>query len=177
MADEKENKESQENEEEKSEEKGGSKVLLIVIVVLLLLLLIIGGAVAYFLLSSNDQQDNPEQPKQEKVEKKKKSDLTEIGPIYPLDKFIVNLVSNNSERYLKCKISLELDAPELQQEVDKKLPAVRDTIIQILSSKTVEEIQTAKGKEKLKEEIKRKLNEMLTTGEIRHVYFTEFVIQ
>jgi len=176
MAEEKENKETEENQEEKSE-KGGSKVLLIVIVVLLLLLLIIGGAVAYFLLSSNDQQDNPDQPKQEKVVKKKKSDLTEIGPIYPLDQFIVNLVSNNSERYLKCKISLELDAPELQQEVDKKLPAVRDSIIQILSSKTVEEIQTARGKEKLKEEIKRKLNEMLTTGEIRHVYFTEFVIQ
>ena len=176
MAEEKENKETEENQEEKSE-KGGSKVLLIVIVVLLLLLLIIGGAVAYFLLSNNDQQDNPDQPKQEQVVKKKKSDLTEIGPIYPLDQFIVNLMSNNSERYLKCKISLELDAPELQQEVDKKLPAVRDTIIQILSSKTVEEIQTAKGKEKLKEEIKRKLNEMFTTGEIRHVYFTEFVIQ
>jgi len=175
MAEEKENKETEENQEEKKE--GGSKVLLIVIVVLLLLLLIIGGAVAYFLLSSNDQQDNPDQPKQEKVVKKKKSDLTQMGPIYPLDQFIVNLVSNNSERYLKCKISLELDAPELQQELDKKLPAVRDTIIQILSSKTVEEIQTARGKEKLKEEIRRKLNEMLTTGEIRHVYFTEFVIQ
>jgi len=175
MAEEKENKETEENQEEKKE--GGSKVLLIVIVVLLLLLLIIGGAVAYFLLSSNDQQDNPDQPKQEKVVKKKSSDLTQMGPIYPLDQFIVNLVSNNSERYLKCKISLELDAPDLQKELDKKLPAVRDMIIQILSSKTVEEIQTARGKEKLKEEIRRKLNAMLTTGEIRHVYFTEFVIQ
>jgi len=176
MAEEKENKETEENQEEKSE-KGGSKVLLIVIVVLLLLLLIIGGAVAYFLLSSNDSQDNPDQAKQEKVEKKKQSDLAQMGPIYPLDQFIVNLLSNNSERYLKCKISLELDAPDLQKELDKKLPAVRDMIIQILSSKTVEEIQTARGKEKLKEEIKRKLNAMLTTGEIKHVYFTEFVIQ
>jgi len=176
MAEEKENKETEENQEEKNE-KGGSKVLLIVIVVLLLLLLIIGGAVAYFLLSSNDSQNNPDQAKQEKVEKKKQSDLAQMGPIYPLDKFIVNLLSNNSERYLKCKISLELDAPDLQKELDKKLPAVRDMIIQILSSKTVEEIQTARGKEKLKEEIKRKLNAMLTTGEIKHVYFTEFVIQ
>jgi len=176
MADEKENKETEENQEEKSE-KGGSKILLIVIVILLLLLLIIGGAVAYFLLSNNDSQDNPDQAKQEKVEKKKTSDLTQMGPIYPLDQFIVNLLSNNSERYLKCKISLELDAPDLQQELDKKLPAVRDMIIQILSSKTVEEIQTARGKEKLKEEIRRKLNAMLTTGEIKNVYFTEFVIQ
>jgi len=175
MAEEKENQEVQ----EEKKEGGSSKLLLIVIIVLLLVLLIVGGLVAYFLLSGGDDEQQPDQPKEkQKIEKKKKvSDLTEIGPIYPLDQFIVNLVSNNSSRYLKCKIDLELDAPELQQEVDKKLPAVRDLIIRILSSKTVEEIQTAKGKEKLKEEIKRKINEILTTGEIRHVYFTEFVIQ
>jgi flagellar FliL protein len=174
MAEEKENQEAQ----EEKKEGGSSKLLLIVIIVLLLILLIVGGLVAYFLLSGDeDQQANQPQAPQ-KVEKKKNVEsLTEIGPIYPLDQFIVNLVSNNSSRYLKCKIDLELDSPDLQKEVDKKLPAIRDLIIRILSSKTVEEIQTAKGKEKLKEEIKRKINEILTTGEIRHVYFTEFVIQ
>ena len=178
MAEEKENKENEEQEEKKSS-GGGSKLLLIVIIVLLLLLLVIGGLVAYFLLTNNSDQDQQQQQqKQEKVVKKKKaSDMTEVGPIYPLDQFIVNLVSNNADRYLKCKISFELDSPDLQQELDKKLPAIRDIVINILSSKTVEEIQTAKGKEKLKEEIKRKVNQILTTGEIRHVYFTEFVIQ
>ncbi|MEO1928569.1 MAG: flagellar basal body-associated protein FliL [Nautiliaceae bacterium] len=172
-----EEKENQENQEESSENKGNnSKLLLIVIIVLLLILLIVGGLVAYFLLSGDD---NPEQPQEtQKVEKKREvKNMTEIGPIYPLDQFIVNLVSNNANRYLKCKIDLELDSPELQQEVDKKLPAIRDLVIRILSSKSVEEIQTAKGKEKLKEEIKRKINEILSTGEIRNVYFTEFVIQ
>jgi flagellar FliL protein len=174
MAEEKENQE----QEEKEEKSSGNKLLLIVIIILLLLLLIIGGLVAYFLLSNNSDNTQASDQKQEKIVKKKKvSDMAEVGPIYPLDQFIVNLVSNNANRYLKCKISFELDSPDLQQEVDKKLPAIRDIIINILSSKTVEEIQTAKGKEKLKEEIKRKINEILTTGEIRHVYFTEFVIQ
>jgi len=173
-----EEKENQENQEESSSNNGGgnSKLLLIVIIVLLLILLVVGGLVAYFLLSGDDNPEQPQEP--QKVEKKREvKNMTEIGPIYPLDQFIVNLVSNNANRYLKCKIDLELDSPELQQEVDKKLPAIRDLIIRILSSKSVEEIQTAKGKEKLKEEIKRKINEMLTTGEIRNVYFTEFVIQ
>ena len=172
--------EEKENQEEKSEESnnsssGGNKLLLIIIVVLLLLLLVIGGLVAYFLLSNTDNNSLQEQQKVEKKHKVK--EMAEIGPIYPLDPFIVNLISTNADRYLKCKIDLELDSPELQQEVDKKIAPIRDAIIQILSSKTVEEIQTAKGKEKLKEEIKRKLNSMLTTGEIRNVYFTEFVIQ
>jgi len=170
-----EEKETQQEEEKKSE-GGGSKLLLIVIVVLLILLLAIGGLVAYFLLGNNEEK--PDKQEQQKIEKKHKVEsLAEIGPIYPLDPFTVNLVSANANRYLKCKIDLELDAPDLQQEADKKLPAIRDLIIQILSSKSVEEIQTAKGKQKLKEEIKRKINEILTTGEIKNVYFTEFVIQ
>ena len=173
--------EKEEKQEEKKEEKdSGNKLLLIVIVVLLLLLIVVGGLVAYFLLSSNtDNPDNPQTEQTQQVEKKKKkvSEMTDIGPIYPLDQFIVNLVSNASSRYLKCKIDLEMDSPELQQELDKKLPAIRDLIIRVLSSKTVEEIQTARGKEKLKEEIKRKINQILDTGEIRNVYFTEFVIQ
>ena len=169
--------EEKETQEEKQESSGGgNKLLLVIIIVLLLLLLIVGGLVAYFLLSGNDENPTPQE--QQKIEKKHKiKEMTDIGPIYPLDPFIVNLIGSNASRYLKCKIDLELDSQELQQEVDKKLPAIRDAIIQILSSKSVEEIQTAKGKEKLKEEIKRKLNSMLTTGEIRNVYFTEFVIQ
>ena len=141
------------------------------------MLLVIGGLVAYFLLSSNPKQDDTQQPPKQEVKKHKVKELTQMGPIYPLDPFTVNLVSSNADRYLKCKINFELDSPQLQQEIDKKLPAIRDMIISILSSKSVEEIQTAKGKEKLKEEIKRKVNSILVTGEIRNVYFTEFVIQ
>ena len=170
MAEEKE----KETESEERGEKGGSKLLLIVIIVLLLLLLVIGGLVAYFLLSSPKK----EQPAaQQEIKTHKVTQLTKMGPIYPLDPFTVNLVSSNADRYLKCKINFELDSPALQKEIDQKIPAIRDMIISILSSKSVEEIQTSKGKEKLKDEIKRKVNAILTTGEIRNVYFTEFVIQ
>ena len=171
-------KEKETEIEEKEEKKeGGSKLLLIVIIVLLLLLLVIGGLVAYFLLSSNPKKNQQQQPTQQQIKKHKVTSLTKMGPIYPLDPFTVNLVSANADRYLKCKIDFELDSPALQKEINKKLPAIRDMIISILSSKSVEEIQTAQGKQKLKDEIKRKINSFLTTGEIRNVYFTEFVIQ
>jgi len=170
--------EEKDNQEESSQEKAnesGNKLLLVIILVLLLFLLIIGGLVAYFLLSGSDET-NPQE--QQKIEKQHKiNSMTDIGPIYPLDTFIANLAASDAKRYLKCKIDLELDSPELQQEVDKKIPPIRDAIIGILTSKTIEEIQTLKGKEKLKEEIKRKVNSLLTTGEIKNVYFTEFVIQ
>jgi flagellar FliL protein len=185
MADEEKKEESNEDKNEGKDNGSGNKLILIIIVVLLLLLLIIGGAVAYFLLASDEEQ-TPEQQQQQnsgkkteqKVEKTQKdSESLEIGPIYPLAPFTVNLKSSGATRYLKCTLNLEIDAPETQPELDKMKPLIRDMIIRILSSKTVPEISTAKGKEKLKEEIKKNLNPKLATGEIRNVYFTAFVIQ
>jgi flagellar FliL protein len=175
---EEEKEEAKEEKEEKSSD-GGNKLILIIIVVLLLLLLIIGGLVAYFLLASPDKEEAQPQAdkKVEQPAPKKDSEALEIGPIYPLDPFTVNLKSVNGSRYLKCTINLELDSPDTQPELDKIKPAIRDVIIRILSSKTVPEISTAKGKEKLKKELKKNINAILPKGEIRHVYFTAFVIQ
>ena len=183
MADEEKKDESNKDKNEEKDNGGGNKLILIIIVVLLLLLLIIGGAVAYFLLASDEeqtpeQQQNSGKKSEQKVENTQKdSESLEIGPIYPLAPFTVNLKSSGATRYLKCTLNLEIDAPETQPELDKMKPLIRDMIIRILSSKTVPEISTAKGKEKLKEEIKKNLNPKIATGEIRNVYFTAFVIQ
>ena len=183
MADE-EKKEEESKEEAPKSDGGGNKLILIIIVILLLLLLIIGGAVAYFLLAGDNPEeevDTPEKGKAKTEQKeetpKKDTESLEIGPIYPLDPFTVNLKSASGTRYLKCTINLEIDAPETQPELDKIKPVMRDIILRILSSKTVPEISTSKGKERLKEELKKNLNAHLATGEIRNIYFTAFVIQ
>lgn len=176
---EEEKKEENTEEEEKPEKSGGNNLILIIIVVLLVLLLIVGGVVAYLMLSGDDEE-NPEAVKQEKVEKKKShkkvDDLT-VGPMYPLDKFTVNLLSQNGSRYLVAKIDLEQENPEMTPELDTKVSLIRDIIISILSSKTVEEISTPKGKEKLKEEIIDQINKYLEDGEVKRIYFTNFIIQ
>jgi len=180
MMAEEEKEESQENGAEKESKKGGgTNIVLIIIVVLLVLVLAIGGIVAYLMLSGDEGGDGT-QVTQEKVEKKKRrsrSDDMTVGPMYPLDKFTVNLMSENGRRYLVVKMNLEEDSEELTPELDKKTALIRDIVISILSSKTVEEITTAKGKAKLKDEIIAQINRYLEDGEIRHIYFTEFVIQ
>ena len=176
---EEEKKDSEEQEKNGGDSgNGGSNIVLILIVVLLVLVLGIGGVVAYLMLSGNEPEDGTVVT-QEKVEKKRKhnGDPLAVGPMYPLDKFTVNLLSDNGRRFLVVRMNLEEDSEELTPELDKKTPMIRDIIISILSSKTVEEITTAKGKEKLKEEIINEINKHLEDGQIRHVYFTEFVIQ
>ncbi|WP_121022606.1 flagellar basal body-associated protein FliL [Helicobacter vulpis] len=106
------------------------------------------------------------------------SDYLSLGPLYPLSgPFVVNLISQNGRRYLKTSISLELNDPKLLEEVKVKETAIKDTIIEILSSKSMEEITTLKGKNKLKEEIRSNLNSFLIDGFVKNVFFTDFVIQ
>ena len=62
-------------------------------------------------------------------------------------------------------------------ELDTKKPAIRDTMISVLSSKTFEEISTAKGKENLKNELVERINESLVDGKIVNLFFTDFAIQ
>ena len=164
------------------EKKKGNTVLIIVIA-LLVVLLIGGGAAAFFLLGGSHDEAAPQAASQEvKADKKKSSskkstDHLAIGPMYPMAQFIVNLLSESGNRFLKVAIDLELSDVKLQPEMDHKKSLIRDIIIRTFSSKTFEEISTLKGKDKLKEEVLDKINENLSDGQVKNIYFADFVVQ
>ncbi|ELM9573841.1 flagellar basal body-associated protein FliL [Campylobacter upsaliensis] len=168
---------------EGKKKKGGSLVIIIV-VVLFVLLLTIMGFIAYLLTStSNDEGAVTEAPKEAKPAAKtsqaptqRGSDYANIGPMYPLEPFTLNLLSDSGSRYVKCTIELEQNSELLKTELDKKVAIIRDVIIRTLTAKTFEEISTSKGKERLKDELVGKINEILTDGFIKNVYFTDFVV-
>ena len=183
--------EAKETEESTPVEKKSSNMLMIIIIVILILIIIIGAVVAVLLMGSEEEAvtSNTPQAQERMVDthKTRKSlsgnsfndnrKLSDIGVLYPLDTFTVNLKSDSGRRYLKATMSLELDSPELSHELDSKAPVLRDRIIRILSSKTLEEISSKKGKQKVSEQIMDTLNSMITDGKIKGIYFTEFVIQ
>ncbi|MDK9694381.1 MAG: flagellar basal body-associated protein FliL [Sulfurimonas sp.] len=181
-------------EEESTSEGKKSNTLMIIIIVVLLLIIIVGGAVAFLLMGGDEkaaqapqqtEQAAAPQTQQKSASAKSKDDgdemgskkLSQIGTLYPLDAFTVNLKSDSGRRYLKTTISLELNGKELSMELDKKVPVIRDRIIRILTSKTLEEISSKKGKQKISEQIMDTLNSMITDGSIQGIYFTEFVVQ
>ncbi len=170
--------------------KGGSNILLIIVVVMLFLILAGGAAAAYFMLNEDTEVlDDAQQAKQTKVTKApvattaqqttttRSTDYAQVGPMYPMDQFIVNLYNEGSSRYLKTTITFELSIPELSAEMDTKKPLIRDIVIKTLSAKTYEEISTIRGKENLKDEIAMKVNQVLSDGKINNLFFTDFVIQ
>lgn len=100
-----------------------------------------------------------------------------LGPIYALDTFIVNLADKGGNRYLRITMDLELGKPELEPEIEKRLPQIRDSILMILPSKRFEDISPVEGKIALRDEILKTLNGFLSQGEITNIYFKEFVVQ
>ncbi|MCD8553679.1 flagellar basal body-associated FliL family protein [Seleniivibrio sp.] len=167
-------------EEEKTAEEGGKKkkggkLKLIIIVVVLLIILLGGVFLGYKLfLAPKDATAEGEMPKKEVTA----APTNEVGVLYPLETFIVNMADNDGSRYLKVTVQLELDNTEkLKEELDKRVPQLRDAILTILSAKTYEEVSSAQGKLILKQEILRRLNSLLPFGQITNIYFTEFVAQ
>jgi flagellar FliL protein len=184
--------EKENTEKEEGTEKKSSNKMLIIIIIVVLVLVILIGVVAAVLLLSDDEEEATAQPVAAKTQPAPTAQkttptssitagsvrkLNEIGVLYPLDTFTVNLKSDSGRRYLKVTMDLELSGQELTAELDNKTAVIRDRIIRILTSKTLEEVTSRKGKDKLTQQIKDALNAMLVDGQIQGVYFTEFVIQ
>jgi flagellar FliL protein len=100
-----------------------------------------------------------------------------LGPIFSLDTFIVNLADKGGKRYLRMTIDLELDSEELESEVKKRLPQVRDSILTILPTKRFDDISSAKGKTALRDQMLERINGLMARGKVTNIYFKEFVVQ
>jgi len=177
-----EEKEQQQEDAPKKDKK--KKLILIIVIGVVAVLLIIAIVVFAFVISGSDEEKNVEgsaatssKQLQQGAGSGRKIDMANVGPMYEMKDFTVNLLNEGGRRYLRTKIDIEMNSENLMSELDRKNAIIRDTIIQVLSSKQIEEIATIDGKERLKDEIVKALNRLLIDGQIKNVYFTNFVIQ
>ncbi len=165
MAREEKNEEVQETAEKPAKKKGVMLKWVIIGVILAgIVAAAVGGGLYYFRGA-------------ETAKKKPQAPAPIIGTLWPMEPYIVNLRDNNGERYLKVVLQLEMSAPELLTELNLLKPKLRDSTLDLLSSKSYQELQEFSGKQKLREDIMMRLNSFLTSGKIVRIYFTDFVIQ
>jgi len=98
----------------------------------------------------------------------------ELGVLYPLEGFLVNISSDRGPRFLQMKVELELDAPALEDEIALKRPALRDAIIVLLTSRNYAELKDPKGMKRLRDDILRSVNGLLKSGQVKELYYTQF---
>jgi len=163
MARENRDKEEVENEET-PEPKKKSNIKLILIVSVALAVVLSGTVAGYFLMIKAD----PKKPLPVKPA---------ALSILPMDAFVVNIAETNGERYLKIVIQLEVSDPAVGSELEQIKPRIRDSILDLLTPKTLKDLTDLAGKQRLREDVAGRINNILQHGKVTKVYFTDFVIQ
>ncbi len=162
MAEEKE--EVKDAEKDQAPKKSKLKLIIIGVVVLLIGA---GGFIGY----SKYKKGKNEKTEANKIEK--------VSIICPINSFVVNLLDkqNVGKRYLKVTIQLEVGKEEDKLLIENHNPQLRDTILLLLSSQTLKEINTMEGKLELKQALLSRMKQILGDDVVRRIYFTEFVVQ
>lgn len=96
------------------------------------------------------------------------------GALYPMESFLVNISSDQGPKFLQTQMEFELMDAATEDEISKKKSAIRDAIIVLLSSRSYKQIRDTSGMLNLRRDILRVVNNLLTTGQVREVYFTQF---
>jgi flagellar protein FliL len=184
----------------------GNKLIIVNTVTTIIICILFIGA-NYFLqdklLSSKMAQINTSGDQSQEAAPAEEDAAPERGIILDLGEFILNLSDVNAKRYLKVNVALELtklptdpEAPKegggghgggegavdpmkaIEAEMGQYKPAIRDSIISTLSSKTAEELLSTPGKELAKEQIKEAVNGIFNgEREVIRVSFGNFIIQ
>jgi len=156
-----------------------NKVLIIIIIFSLLITCGLGGGLflMWNKMSSLDKTLRPDINEETGGAEESENGVAEIGATYSLDSFITNTADPGGNRYLRVTMDLELEHEELAAELEQRSPQIRDSILMVLSAKSLQDIQNPEGKAELRQEIMTSVNGLLGKGKIANIYFTEFVIQ
>lgn len=99
------------------------------------------------------------------------------GPMLPLPDFVVHLRDPDSDRYARLTLSLELRAEADKEVLNAYLPQIRDAFLAYLSDRTVEELRGSEGMGLVKQDLTRKLHELVPSAPVKALYVTDIVVQ
>lgn len=180
-----------------------SKKKLIVILAVVLALAVGGGAAAFFLMKKPEahQAKDKHGDKAEKGEKEGDEAISEEageeeaaaeesgGHADPktaltyvqFETFTVNLLPDPDEKFLQLDLTIEVKGAELAEKMKAQMPALRNRVLLLLTSKKASDISTPEGKTQLSEELLAELKKPLAAHgkpiKVTQVLFTSFVIQ
>jgi flagellar FliL protein len=197
MADKQESEESKEGE---APAKGGGKTRMIAMIAIGVLALVgVSVGATVFLVGGDDDEEAAEEAdadvekaekkgkkdkkgKKGKKDKEAKSDKPEAITYLALEPaFVVNFQNPTEARYLQVTMEVMAKDPAAMDDVKKHMPAIRNSLVMLLSGQTQQGIATPEGKEKLRlaatTEIQKILQEHTGKPGIEAVYFTGIVMQ
>jgi flagellar protein FliL len=96
---------------------------------------------------------------------------------FNIESIVVNPAETGGTRYLSCGISFEMANAEDVKVFESKAAQVKDILITILSSKTVDELADIRQRNQMRRQILAIINRFLAPTQAKAVYLTDFVLQ
>lgn len=156
----------------------GNKLMVILVGVLIVLVLALGGGMFMVWTKLSDLGAAAAAAKSEDDKATDKPKPEQMGKVVALDTFVVNLADPGGNRYLRITMDLEVVGDKkAEDEVTRRVPQMRDTVLMILPTKRYADISSTEGKTALREELTGAINGLLAGAKIARIYFKEFVIQ
>ena len=171
--------------EEKTEDedgaapKGGKKKLILAVALGVVLLLAGGGGAAWFfgVFGGGDAAEVSAEAAEEKAAAKRAQRRAEMVFVDMPD-VLVNLHSlGQRNRFLKLKVTLEVEGEPLATQVKALMPRVMDSFQAYLRALTVDEVSGPGGLHRLKEELTARVNLALEPTRVEDVLIKEMLVQ
>jgi flagellar FliL protein len=118
-----------------------------------------------------------EAPPEEKSEGSEEGEHGGGDEFFTIESIVVNPAETGGTRYLSCSVSFEVGSKEDLKAFEDKSVKIKDLLITILSSKTVEELADIKLRNDMRRQILVVVNRFTTPAQATAVYLTDFVLQ
>lgn len=180
---------------------GGNKKLILIVVIAVLVsagaavgatLLLTGGkdkeiAAKHQKGDAKKADEDSEEASEDSAEEDDEQSKEGAGPTYvSLDPaFVVNFQDQKKRtKFLKAEISVVAGSAKAQAALTLHMPAVRNSLVMLLSRQVFEELATNEGKEKLRtealdavKEVVKKQTSKKTAQAVKDLYFSSLVMQ
>lgn len=156
------------------------------IIIILAAFLVLGGigAGVFFFFSGGEEEPAPEQVSEDAVteesiqaalEEQGKAIFEDIVVIEPFEQ--IALKQGSHLHFISIGVSLEMMDPGFRRQVYTLEPRIRKIIESELRGATWMDLRTAKGKIELKIVLLNRINQLFPRAAIRHIYFSNFIMQ
>jgi len=121
----------------------------------------------------------PEKEKEheEKGEEHGKEGAPGVGPTLKMADFVIHLRNPEAERYARLAVELELGGELDKEKMTPYLPRLRDAFIAYFTDRTMEELTGSEALARTKQELFKKVEELVPNKRVKALYITDFVVQ
>lgn len=96
---------------------------------------------------------------------------------FVVENLVLNPAETKGTRFLMASVVASMDDPGAVSALSGREPEVRDRLMELLGSKTVDELSDVTQRDTLKAEIRSALNEIAAPSQVLTVFLPTFVIQ